>query len=238
MIGGFHARIFAIWSLIPNRRAQRDPENSLTICAVADGDKMESIMKFVSYKINAPRETVLSNLKDGERILAAEKFDTSRGKPKMLFREKGERLKIKCERVEGPTRDNGFLEGTYFIGKLRESEGGTAIRGLILTAPIYHLVLIAFLVLSVVYCINAGGISPIPLMVLIFDVFMFYSEFKKQSVIKRYILRAFKNTYQDARENADREKRRAVREARLAEAVSSADGTAEGGVEVNLNDSE
>jgi len=41
----FHARIFAIWSLIPNRRAQRDTENSSTICAVAHGDGMEIIMR-------------------------------------------------------------------------------------------------------------------------------------------------------------------------------------------------
>jgi len=45
MIIGFHARIFAILSLIPNRRAQRDPENSLKHCVVADGDRKELVMK-------------------------------------------------------------------------------------------------------------------------------------------------------------------------------------------------
>ena len=40
-VSGFHAKVFAIWSLIPNRRAERDFENSLTIYAVAYGDGME-----------------------------------------------------------------------------------------------------------------------------------------------------------------------------------------------------
>ena len=154
-------------------------------------------MTFVNYKIGATREEVKSTLFNNNLVVEAENYDTSKGKPKMHFKEKGDRVKIKCEMTGRPTKDNGFLEGTYFIGKIKEIEGGTKIRGVILTAPIYHLVFIILFAFSILQCIKVGGISPIPIILVIFDIFMFYGEFKKQGIIKRYIFRALKIVYKN-----------------------------------------
>jgi len=154
-------------------------------------------MLFVNYKINADREELLAVIRDGNLVVSEEKFDNRRGKPKMHIKEKGERIKIKCELTERPTKDNGFLEGTYFIGKLKEKNGATRLSGIILTAPIYHFILLCFFALFIYQCIRVGGFSPIPVILLVFDIFMFHDEFRKQGLIKRYIFRAFKITYRN-----------------------------------------
>lgn len=157
-------------------------------------------MLFVNYKIHAPIEEVRSVLIDNNLVVDKEKFDTSAGTPKMRFKEKGDRLKITCEMTGKATRDNGFLVGTYFSGKLTEKNGVTALRGIILTAPIYHLILILLLAFFVYRCIVVGGFSVLPICLAVFDIFMFWGEFKKQCIIKRYIFRAFKITYANLRE--------------------------------------
>ena len=93
------------------------------------------------------------------------------------------------------TKDNAFLEGTYFIGRASEKNGRSSVRGIILTAPIYHLLFTALFVFFIIQCFSVGGFSPIPIILLVFDVFMFKDEFKKQGLIKTYIFRAFKCTY-------------------------------------------
>lgn len=153
-------------------------------------------MLFVNYKINAPRQEIFPILEDSSLVVDAEKYDTSRGKPKMhIKKKKNEVLKIKCELTERPTKDNGFLEGTYFLGRFSERNGVSKIRGVIVTAPIYHSIILSFLVYFIIQCIIVGGISPIPIILVIFDVFMFKDEFRKQGIIKRYILRALKIVY-------------------------------------------
>ena len=154
-------------------------------------------MLFVNYKIGAGREEVLSVLRDNNLVVEEEKYDTRNGKPRMHLKERGETLKIKCEMTERPTKDNGFLEGTYFLGKVKEKEGVTRVRGVILTAPIYHFIFLILFGLFILQCIHVGGISPIPIILVIFDVFMFYGEFKKQGIIKRYIFRALKIVYRN-----------------------------------------
>ena len=157
-------------------------------------------MLFVNYKIHAEREEIMSVIRDNNLVVEAENYDTSKGKPKMHIKEKGERLKIKCEMTERPTKDNGFLEGTYFAGKVKENNGVCKISGIILTAPIYHFIFLCLFGFFIFQCISLGGISPIPIILVIFDGFMFYGEFKKQSLIKRYIFRALKIVYKNRSE--------------------------------------
>lgn len=152
-------------------------------------------MLFINYDIHASREALINSLGENDLIVEQEKYDTTRGTPKIHIKEKGERLKITCEFTGRATKDNAFLEGTYFIGKLIEADGVTRIKGIILTAPIYHTILLIIFALFIYQCISIGGFSPVPIILLIFSLFMFRDEFKKQKIIKRYIFRAFKNTF-------------------------------------------
>ena len=94
--------------------------------------------------------------------------------------------------IGGPTKDNGFLEGTYFIGKLTEKNGVSSLRGVILTAPIYHTFIALLMALYVMRCIQLGGFNPVPIILLAFSFMMFKGEFEKQGTIERYLIRAFK----------------------------------------------
>ena len=107
----------------------------------------------------------------------------------------GEKIKIKCEYKGRARKDNGFLEGTYFFGRFYEKNGVTFMKGIILTAPIYHTVLLLLFAFFIYRCIALRGFSIIPISLVLFSVFMFFEEFKKQGIIKKYIFRAFKNTF-------------------------------------------
>ena len=152
----------------------------------------------------------MNSLRDNNLVVSEEKFDTSRGKPKIHIKENGEKLKLTCEMTELATKDNGFLEGTYFRGSVRESDGVTAVKGIIITAPIYHAILIALTVLFVLQCIRLGGISLTPILLIAFSIIMFRDEFRKQGIIKRYIFRALKITC--ARKNPAANRRRQTNE--------------------------
>lgn len=153
-------------------------------------------MKFVSYDIHAPRTEVLTSLRDNDKIVEQEKFDSSRGVPRIHIKVKEkDKIKITCEYTGRATNDNGFLEGTYFLGSIIEADGVTKLKGVILTAPIYHSILTILFVLFIYQCISVGGFSPVPIILLAFSIFMFKDEFRKQSIIKRYVFRAFKNTF-------------------------------------------
>ena len=154
-------------------------------------------MLFVNFKIHAEREEVMSVLRDNTLVVEAEKYDTSNGKPKMHIKEKGEKVKIKCEMTERPSMDNGLLEGTYFLGKVKQSGDVTKVSGIVMTAPIYHLLFLCLFAFFIFQCISLGGFAPTPIILVIFDVFMFYGEFKKQSLIRRYIFRALKIVYKN-----------------------------------------
>ena len=138
-------------------------------------------------------------------IIEAEKLDVSNGKPKLHVKKKGESLTIKCELTERATKDNAFLEGTYFKGRITERDGVTAVKGIILTAPIYHLFLIALTVFFIARCIALGGFAPTPVVLIGFSLLMFRGEFKKQGIIKHFIFRALKMTYAELNPKRRRE---------------------------------
>lgn len=149
-------------------------------------------MKFINIKLNAAKDDVMSLLKNNELVNEGVRYDSEKGKPFMKFKEKGNKVKIKCEMIGGSTRDNGFLVGTYFSGKVTERDGITSIKGVITTAPIYHLMMIILLGVFVLQCIRLNGFSPVPLLLVLFSAFIFKDEYKKQEYIRRYLYRAAK----------------------------------------------
>ena len=155
------------------------------------------IMKIIKLESNASQSEILDMIKDFERVNDKVKFDENKGKPLIHVKQKGDRIKIKCEMIGGPTRDNGFLEGTSFIGKLTEKNGVTHLRGVIVTAPIYHTILALILALYVYRSISLGGFNPVPLILFIFSIFLLKSEFEKQGTIERYLKRALRHLDKD-----------------------------------------
>ena len=152
-------------------------------------------MKIVNYKIQASGQDVRSALYDADLIVSKEKFEGAKGTPKFHVKDKNGLFRIKCEYTGTATKDNAFLEGPYFVGRLSEQENQTCLRGIILTAPIYHLIIATLFIFFIVQCIVQGGFTPVPIILLVFSIFMFKDEFKKQAIIKKYIFRAFKNTF-------------------------------------------
>lgn len=149
-------------------------------------------MKIVKLDSYASRDNLLGVIRNSELVNDKVKFDENKGKPTVQVKDNGKRIRIKCQMVGGPTKDNGFLEGTYFLGTLKERDGVTRLRGVILTAPIYHTILALILALYVYRCISLGAFNPVPLILLAFSLFMFRSEFEKQGTIERYLNRAFR----------------------------------------------
>ena len=147
-------------------------------------------MKLVNISLDISREELLSALKIGDAVNEGVRFDEKHGKPVFKVREKGNTLRIVAEYVGGASKDNGFLVGTYFVGKIREKENGVALRGVITTAPIYHLGLLLLFAYFIYKCISLGGFSPIPIILVGFSIFLFKDEFRKQGLIKRFINRA------------------------------------------------
>ena len=153
-------------------------------------------MRIINYDINAPRSEVMAALSENDKIIEQEQFDSSCGKPKMHIEEKGnDRVKIKCEYIGSGRKDNAFLEGTYFLGSIFQRNDRCFVRGILVTAPIYHAVIAVLLILFIGKCVSLGGFSPVPIIALAFSFLMYRNEFKKQKIIKRYIFRALKNTF-------------------------------------------
>ena len=154
-------------------------------------------MKFVNVDFPSSRDEAMSMICDNEQVNRNVRFDDYRGKPLMKIKDKGNgKMKITCEMIGGPTKDNGFFVGTYFSGKLVEKNGRTRLKGVITTAPIYHLALIALVVVFIIQCFKLRGFSVVPPIIVIFDIFMFKNEFKKQGYIKRYLYRAARRMYE------------------------------------------
>jgi hypothetical protein len=149
-------------------------------------------MKLVKLECESPRDELLGVIANSELVNDRVKFDEDKGKPRIHLKINGDRIRIKCEMIGGPTKDNGFLEGTYFVGKLTEKNGVSSLRGVILTAPIYHTFIALLMVLYVMRCIQLGGFNPVPILLLAFSIMMFKKEFEKQGTIERYLIRAFK----------------------------------------------
>ena len=149
-------------------------------------------MKLIRLRTHLPREEVLSMIRDNERTNRGVRFDENRGVPRIHVREKGERLRIRCEMTGRATKDNGFLIGTYFTGRLTERDGVTTLRGIILTSPIYHILWLALVVVFIFQCFRLSGFSAVPVCLTVFEIFMFKDEFRKQGTISRYLARAFR----------------------------------------------
>ena len=151
-------------------------------------------MKFIKLETTAPREAVLAYLKSSEQVNRGVKFDERRGRPliKVKDKETSSRLSVTCEMIGGPSKDNGFIVGTFFVGKLTEKGGVTRLRGIILTAPIYHLMLIAFCIYFLIQSFVVGGFTLVPIFAVAFTVMLFRDEYKKQGIIQRYFARAIR----------------------------------------------
>lgn len=155
-------------------------------------------MKLVKLKSSASFEAVMDALSNSDRVNARVKFDEKRGRPVMHTKEKNGRLKITCEMVGGPSKDNGFLIGSFFFGSIKEKDGETSVSGIIMTAPFYHLLLIGFCIYFLVQSFIIGGITLVPLFAVLFTLILFKDEYKKQGIIKRFIKRALRFSEQSA----------------------------------------
>ncbi len=147
-------------------------------------------MKRIKITVPVGKDELLSVLADADGVNRGVAFDEAKGKPRLHIKESNGRLRIKCELIGGAARDNGFLEGTMLLGRIKESDGETTLSGLILTAPIYHSLLLAFFVYYIYRCISLGGFNPVPIVLLLFSIFLFKTEFSKQGMIERFIKRA------------------------------------------------
>ncbi len=150
-------------------------------------------MKFINIKTDKSASALLSMIRDNARVNDGVKFaDKKGGKPFMHVREKEGKLRIKCEMMGRPTRDNGFLMGTAFYGRITEKDGAAAVKGVIVTSPIYHAVVLILAIALVIQMIYNSSISSIPILVfaVAFEFLFFTDEFRKQGYISRYIERA------------------------------------------------
>ena len=148
-------------------------------------------MKLINLRSTKAPEELFNAISDNNFVSDGVKFNDNGTRPHMHVKDKGNgKLKIKCEIMGGPTKDNGFLEGTYFKGKIRKCEEGSKISGIIVTAPIFHFLLILLTVFIIVQCIYLKAFNIIPIFPLLFDIIMFRNEFKKQGYIQRYLTRA------------------------------------------------
>ena len=147
-------------------------------------------MKLINVKAECDRESLLAAIRDSEGTNRNVKFDEKHGRPVMFLKEKGNRVSINCKYVGGATRDNGFIVGTYFVGRLKEKDGVTTVKGVVWTAPVFHAVLIGMLIAFIVQCVYLQGFSVIPLCAVAFDIVLFWNEFAKQGIIARYLSRA------------------------------------------------
>lgn len=136
------------------------------------------------------RDELIDLIRNHELVNDKVRFDGKAGKPTMFVKETRRGIRVKCQYQDGAIKDSGFLEGTYFIGRVTDSGNGSMINGVVVTAPIYHSILAIIMVLFVYQCIYIGGFNPVPIIWLAFSVFMFKSEFEKQGVIERYLKRA------------------------------------------------
>ena len=149
-------------------------------------------MKLVSYRTTTKKEKLLSLIKDSNHVNERVKFDEKLGRPQMIVKEHKRSFSLTCRYVGGNTKDNGFIIGTFFWGRIKEKNGETHLGGIILTAPIFYAAILGLLVFSIVRGIVMGAFNPIALIIAVFSFLMFRTEFKKQGVIDRYLARAIR----------------------------------------------
>ena len=149
-------------------------------------------MKFVKISSPLGKDELLATLANHEAVNENVKFDERYGKPVILVKEKNNRITMTCRMVGGPTKDNGFVVGTFFRGRISEKRGETILKGILTTAPIYHLMMLMLTGVFIYRCISLEGFSVVPVILLVFSYFLFKNEYKKQGIIDRYIKRAFR----------------------------------------------
>ena len=149
-------------------------------------------MRSFRYKVNASRDELVELLSDNDKVNKGVTTEYKKGNPYMHVDTKGEKIKIRCEFIGGATKDNAFIDGTKLRGKIVEKDGYTEFRGTIMTAPIFHAILILMFAAFVVMCIVKQGFNVVPICLVVFDIFMYKDEFKKQNIIDRYVFRAVK----------------------------------------------
>ena len=149
-------------------------------------------MKFINTTLDLPKEQAIALLSDTKYVNENVKFFDDNRYPRMTIKENGERIKISCEIMGGAKKDNAFLEGTHLYGRIRDNGESVTLKGVILTAPIYHFILLVFMAIFIGQCFYLGGFSVVPICLLVFSLFMFKDEFKKQRLIYNYVLRANK----------------------------------------------
>ena len=159
-------------------------------------------MKLIKLDSASPRAELLDIIRNSELVNERVRFNENKGKPTVHIKDNGKMLRIKCEMVGGPTKDNGFLEGTYFVGSLKEKNGTSQLRGIILTAPIYHLFLALLFAFYIYRSAVDGVFNPVPIILLFFSILMFKGEFEKQGTIERYLKRAFKRSEANLHHNS------------------------------------
>ena len=148
-------------------------------------------MKLINLRSTKGSEELFAAISDNNFVSDGVKFNDKGTRPHMHVKDKGKgKIKIKCEMMGGPTKDNGFLEGTYFVGRIKTSAEGSRIKGVVVTAPIFHFLLFALTVFIIIQCIYLKAINIIPVFAVAFDIIMFQNEFKKQGYIDRYLKRA------------------------------------------------
>ena len=154
-------------------------------------------MKAFKYKVNATRDELVALLSNDGEVNKFVSITEKKGTPHMHVTARGEKVKIKCEYVGGASKDNAFIDGTRFSGKITEKNGKTEIKGVIATAVIFHLIMLLMFSAFIVMCIVRQGFSVVPICLVVFDIFMYKDEFKKQGIIERYIARAVKRLEKD-----------------------------------------
>jgi hypothetical protein len=156
------------------------------------------------YKVNASRDELVELLSDNAGVNRGVITEYKKGNPHMHVDSKGEKIKIRCEFIGGATKDNAFIDGTKLRGKIVEKNGYTEFSGIIMTAPIFHAILALMFFAFIVMCIIKQGFNVVPICLVVFDVFMYKDEFKKQNIIDRYVFRAVKMI--NAKAGADQRK--------------------------------
>lgn len=150
-------------------------------------------MKFIKLRAPHSKERLISVLSDNELVNRNVRFEQYVPEMKLRRGKKNpDRLRITCQFKNTATKDNGFLVGTYFKGRITEKDGVSTLKGYIATAPIYHFILFCFVAFFIYRCFSVGGFNPTPVILIAFDIFMFWREFKKRGMIERYIYRAFR----------------------------------------------
>ena len=75
-------------------------------------------MKKIILKSELTIDRILEVIKDSDFVNDRVKFEDNVGKPTLQIKQKNNRIRMRCEMIGGPTKDNGFLEGTYFSGSI------------------------------------------------------------------------------------------------------------------------